>query len=539
MSTTPSSLLLHTGRALGRTWLRLGVAVRVGVLATCGGVLLGIVVTGVFAHQSEALTLQAAPVARQGSTHLALPGEAVLLKAVLTPRPGHVLTYTWTFGDGSEPVTGAVTNPFGVSAVHTYPATEPGAVYHARLTIRDETTGHVAEVAHPVRFVAPTTESKRSIVLDDALWALHASMHRAEDYVMGPIGSWSPRDYPVGSTAMAVLAFEVNGFDARDEREGNPYQDTVDRALAYLLGSLQPAPIEPQPAGDPDSNGNGIGLTVARARSDRPLYDVPLVAMALVASQAPDRVAWVGGEHVRGRTFRELVVDLLDFLAFAQVDAQNAYRGGWRYRANARDADMSVTQWPVLAFLAARDVWGIETPGWVKQELADHFLRHAQGERGDFRYQIHGAGNVGLTGAGLIALAFADVPADDPRVTRAVAAIEGSWGKSNIGDFYNMYAVMKGALLTRDPVDAFGEHDWLAEYVAFLHASQKDEGHWAGDGRFGKGTRATAWPALIVSKDVFATSRPASVDWVLVFGLSMLVVVIVIAVVLRVRIRRA
>ena len=537
MATTQSSFVLSTGRALCRSWLRLTAVVRVGVLATCGGFLIGILVAFVFTQQREELTLRVAPVATEGSTHLALDGEAVLLKAVLSPRPGHVLRYTWTFGDETEPASGIVTNPFGVSAVHTYPQSEVGTVYTATLTIEDETTGDVAETRYPVRFVEPTIENKRSIVLDDALWALHASMERSEDYVHGPMGRWSPRDYPLASTAMAVLSFEVNGFDARDEREGNPYQDTVDRGLTYILNALERVELVAQPAGDPDTNGNGIGLRAAG--SDRPLYEVPLLAMALVASQAPDRVAWAGGEDVRGRSFRDLVVDMLDYLAFAQVDENRKHRGGWRYRANAGDADMSVTQWPVLAFMSAREVWGIEAPAWVKSELRDHFLAKSQAEHGGFQYQPGRGANVGLTGAGLIALAFADVPNDDPRVVRAQAYIEQNWANANLGDFYNMYAIMKGALLTQGGIETFGEHDWLTAYVEHLHANQKDLGHWTHGGRWASGTRLTAWPALIISKDVFATSRPASVAWGLVLGLSILLLVIVIVIVRWLRVRAA
>ncbi|MDJ0973328.1 MAG: PKD domain-containing protein [Planctomycetota bacterium] len=537
MATTQPSFVLSTGRLLSRSWLRLAVVARVAVLATCGGFLVGLLVAFVFTWESEELTVRVAPLATEGSTHLALDGEAVLLKAVLSPRPGHVLEYTWAFGDESEPVTGIVTNPFGVSAVHTYPESEVGAVYTATLTIRDKATGDVAETHYPVRFVEPTTENKRSIVLDDALWALHASMERTEDYVHGPIGRWSPRDYPLGSTAMAVLSFEVNGFDARDEREGNPYQDTVDRGLTYLLNALERVELTAQPAGDPDSNGNGIGL-IAKG-SDRPLYEVPLVAMALVASQAPDRVAWTGGEDVRGRTFRELVVDMLDYLAFAQVDPNRKHRGGWRYRANAGDADMSVTQWPVLAFMSAREVWGIEAPDFVKTELRDHFLATSQAAHGGFQYQPGRGANVGLTGAGLIALAFADVPADDDRVVRAKAYIEQNWSSANVGDFYNMYAIMKGALLTQGGIETFGEHDWLTTYVEHLHANQQDLGHWTHGGRWASGTRLTAWPALIISKDVFATSRPATIAWGLILGLSLVFLVLVIVVVRWFRVRAA
>ena len=206
-------------------------------------------------------------------------------------------------------------------------------------------------------------------------------------------------------------------------------------------------------------------------------------------------------------------MDLLDYLSYAQVDRAGKARGGWRYKANARDADMSVTQWPVLAYMSAQRVWGLEAPEWVKCELRDHFLLHIQGEDGGFGYRPgRRRANVGLTGAGLIALAFVDVDSDDDRVRRAAAYIDKNYKKSHLGELYNMYAIMKGARLSASPIATFGEHDWLSDYVQHLYKTQRKNGTWKSASR-AVGMRATAWPALIISKDVFATSRPSTISW--------------------------
>ncbi len=67
-----------------------------------------------------------------------------------------------------------------------------------------------------------------------------------------------------------------------------------------------------------------------------------------------------------------------------------------------------------------------------------------------------------------------------------------------------MYAVMKAAKLHAPPIEEFGEHDWLAEYAQDLTERQNADGTWPNRGR-GVGTLATAWPALILSRNIFAT----------------------------------
>ena len=44
-----------------------------------------------------------------GAIHPAIPGRPVIVKAVLEPRPGRLLHYSWDFGDDTEPATGIVT----------------------------------------------------------------------------------------------------------------------------------------------------------------------------------------------------------------------------------------------------------------------------------------------------------------------------------------------------------------------------------------------------------------------------------------------
>lgn len=469
-----------------------------------------------------------------GVVHPAISGRPVLVKAALEPRPGRVLSYSWDFGDDSEPVTGVVADPYAVSANHLYEDTEVGDKFTAVLTITDIESGDKAVGEYPIKFVKPTTKNKEAIALDDGLWNLHTTIKRSNDPSKGEMGVWNPAQNPLGSTAMAALAFEVNGFDGRSERRDTPYAETVDRALSYILSGLTVLKLEGDLAKF-DTNENGVGLYVAGGTG---LYEQPLITMALVASQTPKRIAHSGPEGVIGKTYREIVVDLLEFLGHAQIDEGNTGRGGWRYTVADTTADMSVTQWPVLAFMAAEEVWDIEIPTFVREELK-HCLKTMQGENGGFDYTPNYGGiNNGLTGAGIIAHAFAGTSPKDPAVKKARDYIATNWDGTNIGSYYTMYAVMKGSKLTDKGIEKYGDHDWHTEYVDHLFATQNPNGSWNNDGDRSFGALSTAWPSLILSQDIFAKGSPLSLVWKVAITIGILIIIVLIVLVVLYLLKR-
>jgi hypothetical protein len=64
----------------------------------------------------------------------------------------------------------------------------------------------------------------------------------------------------VAATGAAIEAFELQGHLPEGDYDVNPYVETVQRGLNYLLGHTYVVSISPQTAGNPDTNGNGIGL---------------------------------------------------------------------------------------------------------------------------------------------------------------------------------------------------------------------------------------------------------------------------------------
>ena len=64
----------------------------------------------------------------------------------------------------------------------------------------------------------------------------------------------------VHATASAAQAFLINGHGELGDVREDPYVETVSRGLHTMFTRLATFAIAPQTYGDPDSNGNGIGL---------------------------------------------------------------------------------------------------------------------------------------------------------------------------------------------------------------------------------------------------------------------------------------
>lgn len=442
-------------------------------------------------------------------------GNQVILKGTLRGGLGGSYTYSWDPGDRSPAQTGNVADPYNISIQHVYPDARAKTVFTARLTVTDTASTQTTSCTYPVVVYDINQAAQAEAAIDDGLWYLHTQLVRAKEGEVAS-GYWDGGTYDVGVTGKALLAFEVQGHRADGDAADDPYVETVQRGLNYLLSVMRQQPLVSQPAGDPDSNGNGFGL-YAFADAGEAMYEAGIATMALAASvkDPSQHVAQAGGEGVKGRTFAEIGQDMADFLVWAQVDSPNEFhRGGWRYYPESRDADMSVTQWPVLALDALETNWGLAAPAWAKSELRDHFLTNIQDETGGFGYATRGENNNARTAAGIISLLWTGVSPDDPRVVSAQTYIGDHWDEDNISNFYTMYAVMKASRLIDPPVTLYGSHDWYDEYEAYLVQNRAVDGHWADSHWGGNGPLSTAWGVLILSRGVFSyvAPQPGSLD---------------------------
>jgi hypothetical protein len=321
----------------------------------------------------------------------------------------------------------------------------------------------------------------------------------------GSFGSdYDDVDYKIAQTAEAVLAFENEGHFPGG---GTLYSVNVEKGLDYIFGyanELTTVGVSGQP--DVDANDNGIGIYFS-SHIYRSIYNTGIVMTAIVGSNTPDRVVTTGSQA--GRTYKQVMIDTVDYVAFGQNDAGTA-KGGWRYYANYGDSDNSVSQWPVLGLIAAEQ-WGIIAPAFVKEDLdiwIDYIQNDASGGSGysDPNSWV----NVAKTGALLIEQYYVGDTKETPRVIAAANYIDTNWENTgsdsyaNKGNYYAMYGVFKGLELLDIGTIPLpdGTLEWHDDYTDYLVCYQQSDGSWP-TCDYGSIVLDTDWAILILQGTVF------------------------------------
>jgi hypothetical protein len=474
------------------------------IFALCSVVFLSAAM--IAAPQAQAVPPKAICVPWQPSNlsipHYTYNGAEITLKGIAR---GDATEYRWDFGDGAGTAWTSISNPYNLGVKHVYNGIV-GQIYLPTLYVRDA-SGNQDQDNYPVKIYESSDLSnpahldvRINMAIDEGLWYLHTSMIRGT-YGAGapgygqPYGYWDPWYYPVAAVGTSVDAFQLHGSKANMDYDSDPYVETVQRALNFLLCNTYAFAIGVQPAGDPDTNGNGIGLVANESSSlwdGRQTYIGGICFVALASSGAPNRVAAVGGANVHERTYAEIVQDMVDFFAWGQCDSGDG-RGGWRYYANYGDSDMSTTQWPPLGMIAAEQNMGSIVPQFVRDELL-LFLDYTQNtdpdnDNGSFGYNVEDyLPNITKAAAGIICHEFlCFTPIDptltqaekdaqraaqlaalltDPKVQSAIGFIYRHWNDTGTcwdytqlhGNSYGMYGTMKSFRLPQPDITEVNEY---------------------------------------------------------------------------------
>lgn len=230
------------------------------------------------------------------------PGEEVSVWGNVTGGAAPY-SYVWAFGDGSSS-SGAVSDPRDIAESHVYAAT---GSYIARLTVTDS-AATVVSASVRIDVVPDDQDRKANRAIQKGLKYLYLNQQ-----VDGSWSGWPAEAY----TAGAVQAFEIQGHLPGNDVNQDIYAGAVIAGLNYLFSTAQIMPMSPQPAGNPDSNGDGIGVYWGSG-GNYPQYTGGLVMLAVAASNAPDRVATTGPTEVLGQTYREIMQNAVDYMAWAQ-----------------------------------------------------------------------------------------------------------------------------------------------------------------------------------------------------------------------------
>ncbi|GAM10010.1 dyslexia-associated protein [Geobacter sp. OR-1] len=453
-------------------------------------------------------------------------GEEVILKAVVKSGKAPI-TYAWDFGDGTSSTPATVTDTYNLSAKHTYTAAD-GTPITARITVTDA-DGKSSSDTYPIIIRTKTLNVEVNKSIDDALWYIHTTQDRTGG---SSDGRWSGYSSHYSSaTASALHAMEINGHLEIGDFSNDPYVEDVSRGMSYMLSAIRQTAINDQAYGDPDLNGNGIGIEVT---DGQPIYQGGQVMMALVASGTPNMKATSGDTGIIGRTYRDIVEDMAEMYYWGQVD-EGYSSGGWRYGWNG-DADNSACQWAALGFEAAEEQNWIKIPQWVRDRNLVWLANSRNGDGKGYGYAGPGNGEA-TTPSGLAQLAFDRVPTTDPRWSLAENFLASYWnnwynGKEN---YYAFYALAKAMRIAKPKeVVIMGEGtanaiDWYNDpdrgIARTIVNDQNANGEFVSSSGYVTGAFKTAWGVIVLTKTLFVLPPVAiagnnmvwGIDWPLTF----------------------
>jgi|GEM_PF-3235907 len=344
--------------------------------------------------------------------------------------------------------------------------------------------------------------------------------------------------YECAVTGYAVWAFSNSGHPPTNDINSDIYAEWVQKGVNYILSLSQAsAPVAQTNIGLPDANGNSRMISLCGSSFSSPVgYANPIATAALVAAYAanPDTLVPAGSAFA-GETYKTVVHDAADWIAYAQTEGSSPNRGGWRYTANG-GADTSADSWNYVALEGAEQLFGLPAGvgtlfDKVKTE-AEHRINGSQSQSapvGQFGYTgttCLGSGCNADTGGGLSGLNLVTTGAHVPSLlnggplssvtfpnvaTRKAKAVEhlgnnwnvgaNCWG-GNLNNFYAMWTQARALRLngTTTLVNAGTTFDWETgeEYVggnptgvlggagdpqegyfAYLTRTQQADGSWA------------------------------------------------------------
>jgi hypothetical protein len=473
--------------------------------------------------------------------HTTWSGQDIFLKGVIKTDSSATIWYKWNFGDGTESsvVSLSGNTKYNVEIKHTYTGAV-GTPFTAQLLVDDvdNTMANAISDNYLVKIEAANLDSEINVAIDNGLWYLYKvqwTNSNTRSYNGLPVAVWSSySSYFASPTASAVHAFEINGHKETGDPDEDPYVQAVTDGLNWLLNGyygstsspmLQSYNIGTQPAGNPDTNGNGIGIQV-RDYSYRPVYEGGMVMDAIIASGTPDANC---GRDFDGDgstdTYREVIQDMCDMYAWGQDDS-GADAGGWRYTWNS-DSDNSAAQWAAIGMIPAQEPpWNCVVPTWVKTEnnkwLDYSYYNWNSGLWGGFGYIGSGYG-AGTTPSGMVQVDFVGATTADPRWVTCERWFADNW--KDVGydwldrDFmYGYYSFAKAMRLAQpSPVVTFSSNgfDWYRGSSTKMGMAKKITNRLVPYSYWSRNYGAvleTSWAIIILKPVLFAEAPIACFD---------------------------
>lgn len=216
---------------------------------------------------------------------------------------------------------------------------------------------------------APAPERERmDDAIDNALRALQRQQARDGAWTGGPTKN-------PAVTALCVMAYLSAGHVPGEGK----YGDTVKKGVEWVLSQQRPN-----------------GLIATEGGHEMYHHGICTLMLAEVAGMTDDKL----GEEVRKKLEKAVEVILQ---AQRKSDPRSPHYGGWRYRINSTDSDISVTGWQVMALRAAKNL-GCDVPAETIDLAVEYIKRCQDASNGSFKYMPNSRATVPCTGTSILAL---------------------------------------------------------------------------------------------------------------------------------------
>jgi hypothetical protein len=159
------------------------------------------------------------------------------------------------------------------------------------------------------------------------------------------------------------------------------YGDTVKKGVDYVLQAQHP---------------NGVIAALNLGGEEMYHHGICTLMLAEVAGMT---------DEAQGGKVRKALEKAVEVILTAQrtSDVRSPHFGGWRYRVNSNDSDLSVTGWQIMALRAAKNL-GCDVPA-ERIDLAVDYIKRCQDPASHgFRYMPNSRLTVPCTGTAILAL---------------------------------------------------------------------------------------------------------------------------------------
>ena len=312
-------------------------------------------------------------------------------------------------------------------------------------------------------------------------------------------GTWGPAGSDqFGATGLILVKLEDRAFELGYDGPFDPdypLKGNVEKGLDKIVCSANTVAISNQIGGNPDTDGDGLGVYVGNR-----IYDNGILMMAIAAGRDPSRVV-PDGCPLEGWTYGDVLQDMADWMSYAQTDT-GSNRGGWSYSAvnGGSSADQSNAGYALLGLTYAQEpLYGFncDIPPFVETNL-NNYIDYIQSDwipAGVNPSYDGGSGYTGpdywvnslKTGTLLSEMAFVGDDSSDERVQEALNYIGRhwtedwvqGWGKTGSVEYQATYCLMKGFESMGTPLNGVpGVADWYGDMADEILAEQNPDGSW-------------------------------------------------------------